>query len=214
MQDILAEQMEDGLHFRYGKLTSLKHHKSSATLVRLCYGHVGRISGVDMNYNGTLIVSCSEDKTIRIWSSASGNELLTLPQDDIEASGHTKSISDVKFIPVVNQNYSSFIIKKTSLHEIENHYSMRNVIRKLTRKNTSHSSLDGIPEERPNENEHKNENQLSTSAIEEEKTSILQNSLLEELDEDYKEPEPTVEGRIVSCSNDISSFLIEFLFDL
>lgn len=199
MQDIIAEQMEDGLHFRYGKLTSLKHHKSSATLVRLCYGHVGRISGVDMNYNGTLIVSCSEDKTIKVWSSSSGNELLTLPQDDIEASGHTKSISDVKFIPQVNQNFSSFIMKKTSLHEIENHYSMRNVIRKLTKK-SSRSSLGGIPEEKQNESGNLN---LNSSRIEEEK-SIMQSSLLEEMEEDYKEPEPPVEGRIVSCSNDIS----------
>lgn len=77
MQDILAEQMEDGLHFKYGKLTSLRHHKSSATLVKLCYGHFGRVSGVDMNISGTLIASCSEDKTIKIWSTLSGNELLT-----------------------------------------------------------------------------------------------------------------------------------------
>jgi WD40 repeat protein len=67
----------------------------TATL-RVLEGHAGEVSSVAFSPDGTLLVSGSDDRTVRIWSMRTGHSLAIL-------DGHTDGVSCVAFSPDGNQ---------------------------------------------------------------------------------------------------------------
>jgi WD40 repeat protein len=63
-------------------------------------GHTNRVRSVSFNYDGQLIASCSDDKTIKIWCTKSGVCLKTFSQET--------RIRSVSFN--LNTNYTSTIV--------------------------------------------------------------------------------------------------------
>ena len=55
-------------------------------------GHTGAVNGVAFSPDGKRLASASEDKTVKVWDAATGQELLTL-------KGHTSGVYSVAFSP-------------------------------------------------------------------------------------------------------------------
>ena len=69
------------------------HRAVQASRVRLTLsGHTSAVHAVAFSPDGTRLATTSEDRTAKIWDTASGKELLTL-------SGHSKSVWGVAFSP-------------------------------------------------------------------------------------------------------------------
>jgi WD40 repeat protein len=62
----------------------------SMELITQCSGHKKEVTSVSINTNGTIIVSGSKDKTLKLWNYTDGMEIMTLV-------GHKGSINDVCF---------------------------------------------------------------------------------------------------------------------
>jgi WD40 repeat protein len=61
-------------------------------LIRTLTGHADRVDSVVFSPNGRILVSGSEDKTIKLWDAASGQAIRTL-------TGHTGAVNFVAFSP-------------------------------------------------------------------------------------------------------------------
>jgi len=61
---------------------------TSGNLIRTMTGHSGGILGVKISPNGNYVVSCSKDKTVKVWDAATGTCLRTL-------TGHTAIIKSL-----------------------------------------------------------------------------------------------------------------------
>jgi WD40 repeat protein len=55
-------------------------------------GHAGNVASVAFNPDGQRIVSGSDDKTVKVWDAATGEETITL-------KGHTGGVSSVAWSP-------------------------------------------------------------------------------------------------------------------
>ena len=57
-------------------------------IIYILSGHTGVVAGVSFSPDGSMLASCSNDKTIKIWNLKTGTEIKTL-------FGHTSGISCV-----------------------------------------------------------------------------------------------------------------------
>ena len=55
-------------------------------------GHSGPVYGLDFNHDGSYLLSCSEDKTVRLWSTELKTNLVVY-------KGHNYPVFDVSFGP-------------------------------------------------------------------------------------------------------------------
>jgi WD40 repeat protein len=60
--------------------------------IRTLEGHSNWVTSVSFSPNGKSIVSCSSDKTVRVWDVESGKEICTL-------EGHAGTVWSVSFSP-------------------------------------------------------------------------------------------------------------------
>ncbi|OQS06899.1 hypothetical protein THRCLA_01069, partial [Thraustotheca clavata] len=64
-------------------------------LLYTLHGHVGNITDMDINADGTLLATSSDDKTLRVWEITSGFSIAVLV-------GHTSDVNTVRFHPNLN----------------------------------------------------------------------------------------------------------------
>jgi WD40 repeat protein len=62
----------------------------------LLYGHTGTVNSVDISTDMSIIISGSQDKTIKVWDAVSGDLIHTIVE-------HTSSVRNVEFNPLSNQ---------------------------------------------------------------------------------------------------------------
>ena len=73
MHVVSCYQRDDTVHM-------WKLHTGEETM--MFKGHTMNVSGVDVTRDGSRLVSCSFDRTVRVWDVASGKEVFTLEHDD------------------------------------------------------------------------------------------------------------------------------------
>jgi hypothetical protein len=79
--------------FRYQTAPELKIWSVDSVATPLALsGHADMVWGVDFSPDGRRLVSCSEDRTVRVWDARTGQELLTL-------RGHAQPVLRVRFSP-------------------------------------------------------------------------------------------------------------------
>ncbi len=74
-------------------------------------GHTGTVWGVTVSPDGKRIVSCSQDKTIKIWDAATGAEVMTL-------RGHEDQVGHVSFSPDGRRIVSGSMDKTVRLWDV------------------------------------------------------------------------------------------------
>ncbi|WP_435367797.1 WD40 repeat domain-containing protein, partial [Staphylococcus aureus] len=62
-----------------------------AKCLHTLYGHTNWVRSVAFDKDGRIIISASDDKTIRVWNSSTGASLQTL-------SGHIDSVQCINFL--------------------------------------------------------------------------------------------------------------------
>lgn len=81
--------------------------------IRCFEGHTDHINDLLCNRDGSIIVSASNDKTIKIWDTKSGSELRTL-------SGHTMHVYSIAFTPDEKQIISGSFDNTVKVWNMEN----------------------------------------------------------------------------------------------
>ena len=62
-------------------------------LARSVPGHTGSVTGLAFHPSGTVLASCSKDRTVRLWNPANGQSLTPKPLE-----GHTAWVQGVVFV--------------------------------------------------------------------------------------------------------------------
>ncbi|MDZ8109135.1 MAG: hypothetical protein RM338_26405 [Nostoc sp. DedQUE12a] len=68
-------------------------------LLRTLNGHSKSVNAVTITPNGQQVISASDDKTLKVWNLATGEELFTLPSERYANNGHSSSVRAVAVIP-------------------------------------------------------------------------------------------------------------------
>jgi WD40 repeat protein len=89
---LIQLEKEEGLSYFRGQITEYRRWQNSAAKHYDLNGHEGPVSSVKLSSCLKYIASCSNDKTVKIWSLKAGKCLLTL-------SGHKKKVNDVDLHP-------------------------------------------------------------------------------------------------------------------
>jgi WD40 repeat protein len=92
--------------------------ETGRTLRRIS-GHTGYVRAAIFSQDGRRIVSCGEDKTIKIWNSENGQEIRTI-------TGHTEAISSVAWGPGGRQ-LASVVGDTTRIWDVETGRQIRSI---------------------------------------------------------------------------------------
>jgi WD40 repeat protein len=95
---------EEGFYFDHGSLQtkqtpkdkSFTRFKTTPSIVTNFVGHEGAVYKVRFSSDQRQMLTCSEDKTLKLWDVATGNLVLTLGAD---GDGHTKVVRDCDLHP-------------------------------------------------------------------------------------------------------------------
>ena len=89
-EDKLKAQLENGLMYFKGQVVGFKRWQNSGAKHLDIKGHEGSVSSCKLSKCGTYLLSCSEDRTMRLWLLKNGECLKVF-------SGHTKIVNDCDF---------------------------------------------------------------------------------------------------------------------